>query len=294
MKTKIIISIATILLMVSSITFGQLVNYSSTAKEITNLNQSSTLYVIKVGNAELDEQLEKSVRTHWKLTQIGVIEEKELEKYLGNENNYFIAPLKLSFSMKSQDISLYIGDYKEVASKHMGIFWGDKKKLSKYTSFSTVAWMPLPNIQYNIYVNYIDFMVKGITNALQLSIDNKLKKHDPALQNLINSSSAKKIKDKTLYYESGEDYFLSQKLLKKYKFKYELKSFFDIAEMFKTKTPGSCYMYYSCCDPPWQIYVIDIETNDVLYFFAETGMRGGMKFTEKDIEKLNKTIQTGK
>ncbi|MCK6648567.1 MAG: hypothetical protein L6Q66_02820 [Bacteroidia bacterium] len=76
---------------------SQTITYGSDSKEIMNISKGN-LFVILTGDEKFDKSLEASVKNYWKQNNsYKTILSKDVEKYLGDANNYFFMSCNSGF-----------------------------------------------------------------------------------------------------------------------------------------------------------------------------------------------------
>jgi hypothetical protein len=267
------------LLLVSVFTFlfitkgnAQYVNYGSPSKEIQNISKND-IFVVLTGNKIFDAAFKSAVEKNWKLSKsVKAIKGGDIEDYLKNENNYFIAPVDFFFgtgnTMALLDAKSVTpqADIIKMQDKNLVVFTGKYSAVLKINSKTVVATVPFIINNSENYVPMLEYMVKAVNDGIDLVMKNNLQGKE--MEQGVYAASRKNsavLKNKTLVLQNGS--FNGSGDLKRYKYKNEYKSSSEINKLLIDGDKNYCVLCY-CSNTPGNcksIYIYDLETKSIIY-----------------------------
>ena len=251
---------------------AQYVNYGSPSKEIQNISKND-IFVVLTGNKIFDAAFKTAVEKNWKLSKsVKTIKGGDIEDYLKNENNYFIAPVDFFFGtgntmalLDSKAVTPQT-DIIKMQDKNLVVFTGKYTKVLKLNSKTVVATVPFIINNSDNYVPMLDYMMKAVNDGIDLVMKNNLqgKEMEQGVYAASRKSSAV-LKTKTLILPNGS--FSGSGDLKRYKYKNEYKSGAEINKLLTDGDKNYCVLCY-CVNTPGNcksIYIYDLETKSIIY-----------------------------
>ncbi len=102
-----------------STSFAQLSAVDHSGKEFAQFKTSKT-YVVKTGNKNFDDAVEKAMKETWKITTYDFISQEELKNKLNDKTSSFLAPVVIDTDKLNQNYH------------YMALFNGGKKRRGAY------------------------------------------------------------------------------------------------------------------------------------------------------------------
>lgn len=266
---------------------AQTIMSESKSKEVMNLTKGN-VYLVLTGDEEFDKSIENSVKTYWKQTSYKTMNAKDVEKNLGDENNYFIS--LVYFDSEYYRLRLFENAKKassEKRAKKIVLFNGSKSKLDKYTSEAMIAMIPMILKLTTETNNQTDYLIKSLNDGVGILLNNVVEGKTVAVVNAVFKEIRKDaaiLKQKTLLISETEKF--SAEILSKYKYKYKV---LTDTEIYKLMTEGSkeyCVLYISW-DPFRQFFIQDLESKKMV---CAMSVLLNTPISEKDFIKLNDLI----
>ena len=269
----------------------QYVNFGSTTKEIQNISKND-IYVITVGNKVFDNALVSAVQKYWKLSKtVKTVKSGDIEDILKNENNYFIGPVDF-FNGLGNTMELLnsksVGpesEIKRLQDKNLVFFNGKSSKILKFNFRTVISSVPFIVNNSDNYIPMLDYMVKGINDGVDAVIKNNMV--GKAVEQGVYVESRKNaavLKNKTLIVEH-----LIADDMKKYKYKYEIKTSAEINKLLTEGNKDYCVLSYGINNTAGckSFYVYDLETKSIIYaMYSADALDPGAE----DMVKLNNSI----
>lgn len=256
------------LLSISPLSAQQYVNYGNDEPEIQNMIKNP-LYIVASGDKVFDDALAASVEKYWKQSaSTKVISKAEMNKYMKDKNNYFIAPVQYH-------LGIYMPNAKELSETcNLAVFNGKYNKLDDFKPFMVIATAPFMLLESKEASSMTDYLVKAMNEGVDITIKNDLK-GKPGKKTLfaeINKKSALLKTKKLLIPENMFD----EKALAKYKLPYEVKTSTEIEKIIKEGSKEYCLVSYRFASDNKNFFVFDLETKDLVYAtFTMNGMPPG-------------------
>ncbi|MCC6837110.1 MAG: hypothetical protein IT234_01115 [Bacteroidia bacterium] len=260
---------------------SQSITYGSDSKEIMNISKGN-LFIILTGDETFDKSFEASVKNYWKQnSSFKTILSKDVEKYLGDANNYFLCLAIRGFDGSYSTIIM--GDINTQETQELVLFNGEKSKLSKYTYEMAMITVPMMARKQQNYYLQTDYLVIALNNSVDIVKNENISKQVmyAVLRTLRKDVSV--IKNKTLLIDET---LVNEKTLSKYKYKYKILPSSEIAKLLEAGSKDYCALAWGI-NPFKQIFIFDLETKKVVYGISTQGSLG---INEKDFVKLSDFI----
>lgn len=284
---KIILSALFVLavLMVS----GQAIK--SGTSEMTNITKG-TLHVVLTGDEKFDVALENAVKNYWKHSTYKVIGRVDLNKFMNNQNNYFISLVVFDSEARAK-----LCDYNKkqnskeptvVHTQELVIFNGNKSKLNNYTTEMMMASIPLILENQKEYYTQVDYMIKSLNDGVEIVLKNAFEGKMVAVMNATFKEIRKEasiLKNKTLLIDKEE--VINDEIMSKYKYKYKVLSCEEISKLMIEGNKEYCVLYMGI-NPIKQIFIQDLETKKMVYGFSTLS---SVDLKTGDFVKLNEAIE---
>lgn len=282
---KIFVVIILTLLSISPLAAQQYVNYGNDEPEIQNMLKNP-LYIVTSGDKIFDDALAASVEKYWKQSaSTKVISKAEMNKYMKDQNNYFISPVQYH-------LGIYIPSPKELSETcNLAVYNGKYSKLADFKPFMVIATAPFMLLESTQASSMTDYLVKAMNDGIDLTIKNDLK-GKPGKKSLfieINKRSAILKTKKLLIPENMFD----EKALTKYKLPYEVKPKAEIEKIIKDGSKDYCLVTYRFAEDNKNFFVFDLETKDLIYaIYTMNGLPPGggdlVRISESAVGKVEK------
>lgn len=262
----------------------------SGTSEMVNITKG-TLHIVLTGDEKFDVALENAVKIYWKHSTYKVIGRADLNKFMNNENNYFIALIVFDSEARAK-----LCDYNKKANpkeptvvhtQELVIFNGNKSKLDKYTTEMMMASIPLILENKKEYYNQVDYMIKSLNDGVEVVLKNSFEGKMVAVMNATFKEIRKEasiLKNKTLLIDKEE--VINDEIMSKYKYKYKVLSCEEISKLMAEGNKEYCVLYMGI-NPIKQIFIQDLETKKMVYGFSTLS---SVDLKTGDFVKLNETI----
>lgn len=277
--------------LISSNLFGQIFYSGFDSKEMENLKKGP-LYIVQTGDKIFDDSLKASVERYWKISPTKTLTKNEYAKYLGDENNCFIAPLIGLTStgfLLSTDVSSPLTNK---AIDGIYIFYGTARKKS---SQEPMAYCPFYFYERAFSGSFLDFTVKYLNDLTNFVIDKKIEdwaswkpknvKGNPYPNGFPKDPSA--LKTKTLLVSEICTRPLKKEVLAKYKYSYKVASLTEIVSLINSEPEKYCVISDNRALFTGHILIFDAESKSAIYQDRKTP---NMSIKEKQIVDLNAAI----
>lgn len=251
-----------------------------------------TLHVVLTGDEKFDTALENAVKAYWKHSAYKVIGKADLNSFMNNENNYFIALIVFDSEARAK-----LCEYNKKANpkeptvvhtQELVIYNGSKSKLDKYTTQAMMASIPLILENQKEYYNQVDYMIKSLNDGIEIVLKNPIEGKMVAVMNATFKEIRKEasiLKKKTLLIDKNAIY--NDEILSKYKYKYKVMSSDEISKLMAEGNKEYCVLYMGI-NPIKQIFIQDIETKKMVYGFSTLS---SVDLKVGDFVKLNEAIE---
>ncbi|MDO9185030.1 MAG: hypothetical protein Q7W13_03390 [Bacteroidia bacterium] len=270
--------------LISANLFGQTFNSGFDSKEMENLKKGP-LYIVQTGDKIFDDSLKASVEKYWKISPTKTLTKNEYVKYLGDENNCFIAPL----NGRTTDVSSPISN-KEIDGIY--IFYGSARKKS---SQLPMAYCPFYFYERAFTGRFLDFTVKYLNDLTNFVIDNKIEewRYAHATNDRIHlfekgfPKDPSALKTKTLLVSEICTRPLKKEVLAKYKYSYKVASLTEIVSLINSEPEKYCVISDNTALFTGHILIFDGGSKSAIYADRKAA---NMSVKEKQIINLNAAI----
>lgn len=258
---------------------SQLTGHTLNDEELSKIKENKTI-VLKSGNQEFDNALEKALKDCWKLT--------EYEFKFVNKD----VKLKKGFNYL---MIIQIGNISTQAYHYFGLVKGNDQYLNNYLYEDMEAYCQLDYFGFeNPMTKSFDrlpLLLFNIQNAIQISIDNKFNAKTPlSLANNFRdfyNKNACNIKNKTLLVnQDREKQLTKEEFEKNYPYPIEFCNKEKIVKALNDRDPNYV-IFFPTITRNKSIYVFDANTYFPLFFKYQLM---GLKITKDDVEDLVKEI----
>jgi len=260
---------------------------------------AGSLYVLPTGDKTFDDSLILAVNQYWKITPVKVLKPDEVEKYFGDENNYFITTAL--FQAKGAGGEHYYG-YSPLNSNisSIAVIKGGKHNPQKHTMND-----PEPIVVRGFLFNstngtkYNDngatglgYMVKRMNDEVNIINTKKLnpdRRKDLAILHSELCKNAKILKNKTLLIldvdlvRKMNVCTIPQRAIQVYKYTYKAVPLKEAMALLNSEPSKYCYF----AGGPW-VDIYDPETKSVIFVDYDTN--GTLGVSKKQFGRLNNAI----
>jgi hypothetical protein len=249
-------------------------------KDLKNFKASKTIYVVLTGDKQFDESFRDAIAKYWKLSATKEIPVTDIENYLGNENNFFIAPVTYSSNGPERYTAIDIRSYSQDKwSENIAIFNGKHKKVKQYYPDQDILaeWSYVFTLAKKEKTPAPAYAVRALNDYFEYRFNNRHEADAPPTQ----------LKEKTLLVNNAFfGMFIKEDVLKAYKYKYKAISPNELGAILNSDSKEYCYL--SCLGTSYEIY--DVESKKIIYQF-QVGGAMAYKLKEKNLEDLNRCIE---
>ena len=283
MKTKItMIALATIF---SLKLFGQ-VYYGAKSDEIQDIAKNN-IYVVLTTDETFNTAFENSLKTCWKQSTYKTINSNDMEQYLINENNYFLAPI----AFDNGTVVIAGPNTKSIQDQHLALFSLGKGKIKNKIP-KIVALCSFMIQMKNSLFKQTDYLVKAINEDIDLIKNNSIEGKDgyriTVEANKLITSNVSLLKHKTLLIPTGDDalYFKDPNAYKTYRQKCKVVTAEEAIKLIEKGDKEYCILFKGT-NGEVQISIMDLESKTRVYAFAS---QNSPNLGKGDFEKINKTV----
>lgn len=268
-----------------SLSFAQAIGHGYNTPE-NSLLQKGPLYVIATGDKAFDDSLKAAMDSYWKICPTKHINIAEAKSLVEDKNNIFMTSL-------AGDLSFLIKPPSKGGDRLM-IFSGGKefKKDGSILIRVSIASASIRVFFEKKYANNsLRIIIKSVNDLANFLITEKLEKgitfSDKEAIAFFNQK-APVLKNKILLVdELASKAFAKEKVLKMYKYQYEIVPAAEIINRMKSNPKKYCYLSDGIIGGA-EVDIYDFETNSLI-FHAPSKMSGG-PLNETQIQLLNSAV----
>ncbi|MGQ0829859.1 MAG: hypothetical protein ACT4ON_15840 [Bacteroidota bacterium] len=286
---------ALLLIMFHSALFSQEIDFNFDSKEIQDII-NGTIYIIPTGNKVFDDSLKIAVEQYWKVSRFKVLLKEEVNNYLKDENNYFLAPLNTLTNDGLNSNARVVDPLSDDAARTIYIFHGGKNSKMTNIEYQTssidcdlIFWLK------ENAAKGLGYVIKNLNDNIEVVHSKKLKSNNnlsirwnPVVGQEL-SKNANILKTKILLVDKNSSFYLSEKILKTYKYEYKIANISEIIYLLYADPKKYCFL----SDHVIYSGLIDIyyaETKSLIYTTGRS-KGGSSKVSAKQIAALNAAIE---
>lgn len=266
--------------------FAQGIGYGYNTPEISLL-QKGPLYIIATGDKAFDDSLKAAMDLYWKVCPTKFVSLVEAKSLVEDKNNIFMT------SLTGDDLS-YLIKPPSKGGDRMIIFSGGKEFKK---DGSILIRVPIASASIRVFFekkyanNSLRIIIKSINDLANFLITEKLEKgisfSDKEAITFFNQKSPV-LKNKILLVdELASKAFAKEKVLKMYKYEYEIVPAAEIINRMKTNPKKYCYLSDYIIGGA-EVYIYDFETNSLI--FHGPGKITGGPLNNTQIQLLNTAV----
>lgn len=269
----------------TTFSFAQGIHYGYNSPEITSL-QKGPLYIISTGDKAFDDSLKAAVDLYWKICPVKHVSFTEATSLVEDKNNIFMT------SMVGDKFSTIKAPSK--GGDRIIIFVGGEKLKKDGSIF---IGLPIASTSIDLFFekkhtnSSLRLIIKSINDLASILITEKVEKgislSDKEAIAFFNKKTPV-LKDKILLVdELASRAFAKEKVLKKYKYQYEIVPAAEIINRMKSSPKKYCYLSDHIIGGE-VVNIYDFETNSLI--FHGPGKMTGGPLNDTQIQLLNSAV----